>query len=103
MERPSRRYYLRGSLALAGLGLLSGCGMQPSQPQQPAKVARIAYLGVTLPAEQLRVFKDGLRGLGYLEGQHYTWEPREEGRPERYPELAADVAAPRPGRRKGEL
>ena len=91
----SRRRFLQGSLALGGLGLLAGCGLIPPGTQPP-KVARIAYLGGTLAAERLRLFKDGLRELGYLEGQHYTWEPREEGRPERFPELAAEVAASRP-------
>ena len=75
--------------------MLSGCDV-PRLPWQAAKVHRIAFLGTTLNPERLRVFKDGLRELGYLEGRHYTWEPREEGRPERYPELAAEVAASRP-------
>jgi putative tryptophan/tyrosine transport system substrate-binding protein len=95
MARQSRRRFVQGTLTVAGLGLLAGCQF-PRLPWQAAKVHRIAFLGTMLVAERLQVFKDGLRELGYLEGQRYTWEPREEGRPERYPELAADVAASRP-------
>ena len=46
MDRPSRRRLLRGGLALAGLGLLAGCGILPPQAQGPSKVARIGYLGL---------------------------------------------------------
>src|SRR5687767_4573080 len=92
---PTRRQLLRGAIGLASAALVPGCQL-PRFPWQPMKVHRIAYLGGTLAAEPLRVFRDGLRELGYVEGQHYTWEPREEGRPERYPALAAEVAASRP-------
>jgi len=45
MVRLGRRRFLRGSLALAGLGLLSGCE-SPRFPWQAAKVPRIGFLGV---------------------------------------------------------
>jgi hypothetical protein len=35
----SRRRFLQGSLALAGLGLLSGCGLLPPGAPQPPKAA----------------------------------------------------------------
>lgn len=95
MDCVSRRRFLCGSAALASAGLLAGCGRLPF-PVAPSKVYRIGYLGGTVATERLRAFKDGLRELGYLEGRDYAWEPREEGRPERYPELAAEVAASRP-------
>ena len=41
-----RRRFLQGSLALAGLGLLSGCGSLPWPGRQPAKVPRIGFLAV---------------------------------------------------------
>ena len=44
MDRHTRRRFLRDGLALAGLGLLAGCGILPPQAQQPAKVPRIGYL-----------------------------------------------------------
>jgi len=40
----SRRRFLQGSLALTGLGLLTGCGLPPLSWQQPPKVPRIGYL-----------------------------------------------------------
>ena len=46
MNPSSRRRFLQGSLALAGLGLLAGCGVLPSPLQPPAKVPRVGYLGL---------------------------------------------------------
>jgi putative ABC transport system substrate-binding protein len=41
---------------------------------------------------QVDAFRGGLRDLGYVEGQKVVLEPRfAEGRPERYPELAAEL------------
>ena len=81
MDVQSRRRFLRGSLALAGLGLLSACGMQPPQVQQRSKALRIGYLhpGVST-SPGLRAFQgaflDGMRELGYIEGQDLTVEWR---------------------------
>ncbi len=91
--RLNRRQFLRGSLALASLGLLSGCGMLPSQGQQPAKVPRIGYLGNGFPGGSTEeAFLEGLRDLGYVEAQNIGIEWRfAEGRDERLPELAAEL------------
>ena len=40
-----RRDFLRGGLALVGLGLLSGCAALPIGPQRQAPVPRVGYLG----------------------------------------------------------
>jgi len=94
MDRWSRRDFLRGSLALTGLGLLSGCGVLPA-PAQPTKVPRIGILSLGTPASltaQLEAFRGGLRDLGYVEGRDLVLEPRfAEGRPERYAELAPEL------------
>ncbi len=87
-----RRKFLQGGLAVAGFGLLSGCGIVPSQPQ-PTRVHRIGYLGpdasLTLSTN---AFVEGLQDLGYADGQNieivYRWA---EGREERLPELAAEL------------
>ncbi len=91
MDRQSRRQFLQGSLALAGLGLLSGCGLGPTPA--PPKVHRIGYLGVTpgSPAAE-PLFIEGLHALGWVDGQNVHLEYRwAEGRNERYPDLAAEL------------
>jgi putative tryptophan/tyrosine transport system substrate-binding protein len=44
------------------------------------------------PDQSVRTFRDALRELGYVEGQHIAFEYRwAEGKPEKLPELAADL------------
>jgi len=63
--------------------------------QQPAKVPRVGYLSVlsfTDNPHDLEAFRQGLRELGYVEGQNIAIEYRfGEGRPERLPALAAEL------------
>src|SRR5262252_3997420 len=63
-----------------------------AEAQQPAKLPRIGYLVGASPAEGARdieAFRQGLRELGYVEGQNLVIEWRSaEGRLERLPELA---------------
>src|SRR5919202_34290 len=96
MHRSSRRQFLRSSLALAGLGLLSGC-QPPRLPWQAAKLHRIGFLAVGSRAGRaplIEAFLQGLRDLGYLEGQNYSIEYRfSDGNDERLPELAAELVA----------
>jgi putative tryptophan/tyrosine transport system substrate-binding protein len=66
----------------------------PSQAQSVAKTSRIGILSPTLadPNPALDAFRQGLRDLGYVEGQSIALEYRfAEGRFERLPELAADL------------
>jgi putative ABC transport system substrate-binding protein len=64
---------------------------------QPAKVFRIGILGTYPPtapefAHLWEAFAQGLRELGYIEGQNLVVERRfMEGRAERLPELAAEL------------
>src|SRR4051794_10449566 len=94
MGASSRRRFVQGSLAVAGLGLLSGCGIIPARGQQPAKVPRIGYLASGVaggPTEM--AFVDGLRQLGYTDGETISIEYRlAEGRLEQLPDLAAELA-----------
>jgi putative tryptophan/tyrosine transport system substrate-binding protein len=80
---------------VAGLGLLSGCGIPFGPAAQPARPHRIGYLGSGSPAQSasnLEAFRHGLRELGYVEGQNVVFERRyAEGREARYPELAAEL------------
>jgi putative ABC transport system substrate-binding protein len=81
-------------LALLVLGIL----VAPCTPdaQQSTKVYRIGWLsaGSPLPdlAPLLDAFRQGLRDLGYVEGQNLVIEQRyAEGREERLPDLAAEL------------
>jgi len=67
-----------------------------AQAQQPKKVPRIGYLSNSDPvtesarAEAVRL---ALRERGYIEGQNIATEYRyAEGKPDRYAELAAELA-----------
>jgi len=82
-------------MELMGGGLLAA--PRASEAQQPAKVFRIGLLGL-LPLTEpgaSRIwdgFFEGLRQLGYVEGQNIVIESRfSEGRYERVPALAAEL------------
>jgi putative ABC transport system substrate-binding protein len=97
MERRAartRRHFLRGSLALAGLGLLAGCGVLSSPVRQPAGVPRIGYLTSDRSASSdpfSDAFRQGLRELGYVEGENLTIEWRFAERVDLLPDLAAEL------------
>jgi putative ABC transport system substrate-binding protein len=65
--------------------------------QQPAKIARIGFLGnstAALEANLVEPFREGLRDLGYVEGQNVLIEYRwAEGKYERFPALIAQLIA----------
>nr|MBA2450317.1 ABC transporter substrate-binding protein [Chloroflexota bacterium] len=64
------------------------------RPRQ-TRAVRVGILSLGTAASttaQLDAFRGGLRDLGYVDGQDIVLEPRfAEGRPERYPELAAEL------------
>jgi putative ABC transport system substrate-binding protein len=65
--------------------------------QPPEKVPQVGYLNPgsasdPLKQRRLEAFRQGLRELGYVEGQNIAIEPRwAEGQYDRYPALAADL------------
>jgi putative ABC transport system substrate-binding protein len=66
-----------------------------AQAQQPTKFARIGFLGSS-PSKRVQVFvhafRQGLRDLGYIEGQNAVIEYRyAEGRFDRLPKLADEL------------
>ncbi|HEV8616615.1 MAG TPA: ABC transporter substrate-binding protein [Methylomirabilota bacterium] len=83
----------RALVAILTLGLVAA--PHAAEAQKSTKVYRIGVLETTsiaLNAVNLDAFRDGLRELGYVEGQHYVIEYRSsDARPERFPELAAEL------------
>ena len=68
----------------------------PAQAQQPRKVPRIGYLGDGSAAARgpisLEPFREGLRELGYVEGQNVLIEVRwTDSKSERLPELVGEL------------
>ena len=66
-----------------------------AEPQQPTKIPRIGYLAATAAESDLPrfvAFRQGLRALGYIEGQNIAIESRyTEGKFDQLPELAAEL------------
>jgi putative tryptophan/tyrosine transport system substrate-binding protein len=93
--RQTRRHFLRGSLVIAGLGLLAGCGAVPWE--RPAGIPTIGLLALSLDPERtgfIESLKEGLRDLGYVEGRTLTVDTRHaEGDMSRLPALTKDLVA----------
>src|SRR5690349_7059905 len=65
-----------------------------ARAQQQFKIARIGalYIGLADAQSFEKEFKDGMRELGYVEGQNAAYEFRSaEARLDRLPQLAADL------------
>jgi len=66
-----------------------------AEAQQSGKVYRIVFLGASSPeleSELVAAFREGLRDLGYIEGQNIMIEYRwAEGRYDRYPAFVAEA------------
>jgi putative ABC transport system substrate-binding protein len=82
----------RGWIITLTLSLL--VALLAAEAQPPTHVHRIGYLLGTTREQQLYVeaFLEGMRALGYVEGQHFVMEYREAaGQYERLPALAAEL------------
>ena len=78
---------------VTGLGLLLASPVA-THAQPLGKVPRVGYLfyGSPGPSREIDAFRQGLRELGYIEGQNIAVEYRfASGKIERYPELAAEL------------
>ena len=78
--------------AVVILGLALFAAPLTADAQRPSKVPRIGYLAPASDAPLLEAFRQGLRDLGWVEGQNIALEVRSaEGKYERLPELAAEL------------
>jgi ABC-type uncharacterized transport system substrate-binding protein len=84
------------------LSLLAGAAAAwplAARAQQAARLPRVGVLLLSTPQAdpQMETARRALRDLGYVEGQNLAIEYRyAEGRPERLPDLAADLVRTRP-------
>ena len=92
MRHPPRRRFLRGGLALAGVGLLAGCGVLPRSAEKPAGMPRVGYLPGGGGQEWAEAFRQALAEHGYVDGRTVAVEWRDVGgRADRLAELAAEL------------
>jgi putative ABC transport system substrate-binding protein len=64
----------------------------PAEAQQTGKVPRIGFLEGPATSPRIEALRQGLRELGYVEGQNIAIESRHaEGKRERLPDLAAEL------------
>src|SRR6476659_4433609 len=80
---------------LAGTGAVPPAAPLAAEAQQAGKVPRIGFLSLTSPADRpplLDAFRQGLRELGWVEGQNIVIDYRyAEDRVDRLPGLAAEL------------
>lgn len=79
MVHLDRRHFLQRSLSMAGLGLLSGCGIPIGTTASPARLPRIGFLApgtLATSGNGIEIFRQGLGEHGYVEGQNINLEPR---------------------------
>jgi putative ABC transport system substrate-binding protein len=91
----SRRQCVRGGLAVAGLGFLTGCGLVPLPLARPGPAPRIGLLSPSTDASipEIRAFREGLHELGYVEGQNLEVEYRfAQGNTDLLAQLASELA-----------
>jgi putative tryptophan/tyrosine transport system substrate-binding protein len=88
-----RRRFVQGA-GVAGLGLLAGCGRGPGQDRGQSRtlVPRIGVLWTNEPAT-VDAFREGLRELGYVEGEavHLEYRFTIEERPDEIRGFAAEL------------
>src|SRR5437899_7626563 len=78
------------------IGLVLALALAPlvAEAQPAEKLARIGYLSLGSAADTPKALLQGLRELGYVEGQNLVIEYRyAEGKAERLPDLAAELVS----------
>jgi putative tryptophan/tyrosine transport system substrate-binding protein len=90
-----RKKFMNRKIFCFALGAMLFALCSSVEPQQPKKVPRIAYLAAS-PASantgRLEAFRQGLREIGYVEGENIVIEDRyADGKFDRLPGLAAEL------------
>ncbi len=92
MGHGSRRQFLQGSLALAGLGVSAGCGRLPPWAQQARSLPRVGMLKQPPLLDYVDAFRDGMGELGHVEGQSFSFDYRYVEQATQLPEVAVELA-----------
>src|SRR5688500_9609729 len=80
-----RRAFTAGSIAFL-------VAPRAAAAQPPAKIYRVGFLSASSVPDLLEALRDGLRELGWIEGQNFILETRfAESRFDRTSELAAEL------------
>ncbi len=96
MRQQSRRHFLQGGTALAGLVLLSGCEVLPPQLRPSPPTRRLGLLG-DAPGPNWDALLEGLHELGWIRGENLAVESRWAGQDlTRYRGLADDLVRGQP-------
>jgi len=84
----------REFIILLGSGVAAWPFGAHGQQEKPWRIGMLETISPALNAANLAAFRNGLRQLGYVEGQSYVIEYRSvEGRAARFPELASELVA----------
>ncbi len=91
----ARRDFLR-ALGMLTAGAVAGCEFPRLSPAPPLKIHRVGRLAATLPNPTTdaltAVFREGLRDLGYVDGQNLIIEERYASGVAQLAEPAAELA-----------
>ena len=92
MKRPLRKKTALTSILFAGALLAFAVIVEAQQPKKVPRIGVISQGSLSSDARSIKAFREGLRGLGYVEGQNITIEYRyAEGVDERFPILADEL------------
>ena len=87
-----QRFWVPACALLVALG-----AVVEAQPKRVARVAYLAAVSAAADAPRLEAFRQGLRELGYIEGQNLILEYRHEGSGfDRLPDLVAELIRQKP-------
>jgi putative ABC transport system substrate-binding protein len=93
-RRPSCRQFVQG-MGVVGLGLVAGCRNPFSQPE-PTRAHRIGLLALAVSHSYYEALLQGLRELGYVEGQNLIVERRYAEATDQLHDLAAELVRLQP-------
>ena len=83
---------IRACLALAALLVVGSLGAHAQPAAKAHRIGVVSVLSASPEPPTVRALRQGLRDLGYVEGENVVLEIRyAEGRPERLPELFAEL------------